>query len=192
MLNDDHDLRKLHSEITQIAQQRFVLTTLAITVFGVVEAWTIPKMSDLRLEIVFLSAMLLNLLLLALFLYSMLLRAVLRCFSVYLLERGSQWERDWASYRKRLHPNYTLGQGLMFCVLTALTTLLPECLSLFYKNAPWPSSLLVYSHRFFGWGTLALVLAFTLLGDKMAPRAWTEAAIRDRWRGVLESGEQRE
>src|SRR5262249_36741212 len=37
------DVTKLHSEIIQFGNQRFILTTLAITSFGVLTAWMIPK-----------------------------------------------------------------------------------------------------------------------------------------------------
>jgi hypothetical protein len=37
------DERKLHNEINQIVNQRFILTTLALTLFGVLIAWMVPK-----------------------------------------------------------------------------------------------------------------------------------------------------
>ena len=35
--------RKLHSEVNQIVNQRFQLATIAITIFGVVVAWLLPR-----------------------------------------------------------------------------------------------------------------------------------------------------
>ena len=36
------DLRKIHAEVNQVANHRFLITTLGITLFGVVMAWMIP------------------------------------------------------------------------------------------------------------------------------------------------------
>ena len=37
------DSQKLHSEINQLVNQRFVLTTLAVTIFGAFTAWQIQN-----------------------------------------------------------------------------------------------------------------------------------------------------
>jgi len=40
---NNEDMRKVHGEINQIVNQRFLITTLAITMFGVIGAWMIPE-----------------------------------------------------------------------------------------------------------------------------------------------------
>ena len=40
---NSEDVIKINSEINQIVNQRFVITTTAITVFGVMIAWMFPK-----------------------------------------------------------------------------------------------------------------------------------------------------
>jgi len=37
------DLRKIHTEVNQLLNQRFLITSAAITVFAVFNAWIIPR-----------------------------------------------------------------------------------------------------------------------------------------------------
>ena len=39
---DTEDKSKIHNEINQIVNQRFILTTFAVTVFGVIIVWLLP------------------------------------------------------------------------------------------------------------------------------------------------------
>jgi hypothetical protein len=79
------DQRKIHAEITQIVNQRLQLTTFAITLFGVIGAWLIPKSSppkgsDLG-DFTFAATDLLITLLFAIYVYSHVLKGMLRVFT---------------------------------------------------------------------------------------------------------------
>jgi len=124
------DLRKVHAEITQIVNQRFLITTFAITVFGLIVAWLIPKNtppvgSDLGL-FTFAGSILLILLLLGLYWYSHSLKGMLRIFTSYLLvTEASAWEYDWERYRRTKYFGFTKAQTSIFLLLGILATSFP-------------------------------------------------------------------
>jgi hypothetical protein len=126
----DEDIRKIHAEVNQLVNQRFVLTTLAITAFGVVMAILVPRTSPVAGEkvagFVFLLTTVLSLLLFSLFLLSHLLRGMLRVFTTYLKVTGtSNWEADWGRYRCSRYLGYTKPQTLIFLMLNGLAIAFP-------------------------------------------------------------------
>jgi hypothetical protein len=78
------DERKLHAEINQIGNQRFLLTTLSLTLFGVLTAWMVPKESVHDTDIgafPFAISIILSILLFAIYFWSHLLKNTMRVFT---------------------------------------------------------------------------------------------------------------
>ena len=123
------DQRKLHAEVNQILNQRFLLTTAAITVFGVFSSWMIPKnplQNPAVLDkLVFAGAALLHLFLWLLFLWNRFLAALQSYITIYLALTGaSKWEADWKKFhpRRRLLSTGVIQNGvfLMLWVFTLI------------------------------------------------------------------------
>ena len=136
----NEDVRKLHGEINQITNQRFLLTTLAVTVFGVVTAWLVPRSgagsasaaSDSGMSYV--TATVLLVLLFLLYVVSHTLKRTLRTLTTYLeVFELSEWEGHWKVYRKDGYYAYTQTQTTFFIVLGALVAAF--CLAM-----QWPSA----------------------------------------------------
>jgi hypothetical protein len=132
------DLRKIHAEVNQLVNQRFLLTTLAITVFGVVIALLVPRtpptQDGMLGGFVLLLAALLSVLLFALFLLSHLYKGMIRVFTTYLKVTGaSNWEKDWGSFRQSPYLGYTKPQTLVFLILNLLTIAYPFLMAWVYN-----------------------------------------------------------
>lgn len=133
------DIQKIHSEVNQLVNQRLSLTTLAVTIFGAIIAWSIPKSplvpgADIG-AFVYATTTLLILILFSLFLLTHHLTYMLRIFTTYLDEsNASNWERDWAAFRA-MHKywGYTKPQALIFLVLGILSTAFPFVLAFVYS-----------------------------------------------------------
>src|SRR5574341_1837862 len=102
---DKADLQKIHNEINQIVNQRFVITTVAIAFFGVIVTLMNPKNNQIvdseNVAFIFIASILLTLSLLFFFSYSYWLKRQLRIFTTYLLvKKISNWERDWSEYTR--------------------------------------------------------------------------------------------
>jgi len=124
------DQRKLHAEINQIINQRFLLTTLAVTVFGIIAAWLLPKERPQPGTSVglftYAGSILLITLLFVLFFFLHRLRAMSKTLAAYLVvTKQSRWEQDWAEYRKKGYFGYTEVQAIVFPVLGGLAAAIP-------------------------------------------------------------------
>lgn len=145
------DQRKIHSEINQIVNQRFLITTAAITVLGVVGAWLIPKTAPSSSSplggFIFFGSVLLLIILFALFLYSHFLRGMLRTLTSYLIvTKTSQWESAWSEYRKTKYFGYTDAQTTVFIFLGLIASAYPFMLALIYSLSLEPYiGLLIHS-----------------------------------------------
>jgi uncharacterized membrane protein YidH (DUF202 family) len=135
--NDD-DRRKLHAEVNQLANQRFLVTTGAITVFGVIMALLVPRNSpqsgtDVG-AFIFLMSTMLSVLLFALFRLSDFYKRMMRVYSTYLKITGeSHWESDWSQFRQRhSYPGYTKSQTMVFSVLNLIATAFPFLLVIIF------------------------------------------------------------
>lgn len=125
------DVKKIHDEINQIVNQRFLITTLAITLFSVVGAWLVRE--DLNDILVFFVSSLLASLTFMLYIFSYTLKRTLRIFSTYLDVTGSSiWEKHWKSYRedeirteRRKTWAYSKGHAIVFMLLGGFSMLLP-------------------------------------------------------------------
>jgi len=154
----EEDLRKLHAEVNQIVNQRFIITTVAITVSGVIISILVPKSAPLSGSDVgafaYAGSILLMLVLLALFLYSHFLKVMIRVYTTYLtVTRRSNWEEDWENYRAR-YPRYlgfTRAQTIVFAALGVMAGTYPMMVSIGFGLSLEPSS------------AFALDAAFTVL-----------------------------
>jgi hypothetical protein len=124
----DNDIRKIHAEVTQIVNQRFQLTTLAILVVATVAGWAatiVGKSGSLDTGMVTALTFLVTLILLMIFAYFMLLLGMMRIWTVYLQEKSwSQFEGEWSIYRKertsREYLGYTKAGTIIFVLLGPL------------------------------------------------------------------------
>jgi hypothetical protein len=135
---DPEDVRKLHLEVIQIVQQRFLIATLAVTVFGVLGSWIVkdvPVSSGCVGGSIYASSALLSLLLLALFWLSHKLRCMLRILTTYLIvTKASNWEKDWEEFRKKPHVGYTKAYASsIFMVLVGFSAFFPFGISRIYS-----------------------------------------------------------
>ncbi|MBA3030226.1 MAG: hypothetical protein FP814_02510 [Desulfobacterium sp.] len=182
---DSEEKRKLHSEINQLVNQRFVLNGAAITLFGVITAWAIPKNQSLpdpnAAKLAFTASILLIILLFALYLVSHLARLTTRTLTTYLIVRGeSQWECDWKNYRdKKSYIAYTKSQTLLFLVLGFLSTIAPLIFLSIFKITLNPKEAL--------YALVLFELLYTVFVAGMGFGNWfyPEQDIENRWNEVL-------
>jgi hypothetical protein len=184
---NNEDVRKIHAESNQIVNQRFLITTFAITVFGVIGAWLIPKNtpaagSDLG-AFTFAGSILLISLLFILFLFNHFLRGMLRIYTTYLLATNkSDWEHDWERYRKEKYLGYTKAQTIVFLALGILSTVYPVILAEVY-------SLNITSQSGFWANIIVGVVYFILVIAMGFEGLWDpESKARERWQ-KLKGGE---
>lgn len=112
----NEEMRKLYSEILQLDNQRFLLTTAAVVLFSTVAGWVTTVMlrggpvavaQDL-VTVIFLplaSTALLWWILLAIFDFQLSKAATIRWLAAYLLLQGSRWEWTWHTFRKEVVKN---------------------------------------------------------------------------------------
>jgi hypothetical protein len=131
---NDEDRRKLHTEINQLINQRFLVTTVAITAFGVVMGMLAPRIPPTLSTgvggFVFLVSTVLSLILFSLFLLSHYCKGMIRVYSTYLiLKNASDWEVDWEKFRSHNYVGYTIPQTIVFLMLNAITSAFPFLIS---------------------------------------------------------------
>jgi hypothetical protein len=123
------DQRKLHAEITQIANQRFLIALFAITTFGVVEGWILPKLPTTPgAEIggfVFAISIVLCLLVFGLFMLNYALAQMQRVFTAYLIVTdASKWEQDWKRFRSESGSYWGYTRPFTFWVFVFLVVII--------------------------------------------------------------------
>lgn len=132
------DISKLHSQITNITHQAFLLTTSAITIFGVFVAFLIPKDTlqsgdPVKNHIVVFSILLLFLLNI-LYLMVHYNNRLLRIFTTYLLVCGSSnWETAWYQYCKKPFWGYLKVVSMVFTILGITSVILPYVFIVAYE-----------------------------------------------------------
>ena len=133
----DKDISKLHSEINQIANQRFLLSTLAVTIFGVISTWIMRETPTPNGQLGWFRYLASNIILIVLFgLFYLMhkLRATLRTISSYLIEtKSSGWEKDWKTFREKPYSSYTKALTALFLVLGILAISIPFILAFAYQ-----------------------------------------------------------
>ena len=182
---NQEDLRKVHNEVNQIMHQRFLVTTAAITVFGIMIAWSFPRTAEAVDEQRILStcavSVSLNLVLAALSWLNISLRRYSRVLTTYLVVANmSGWEADWEKHRRFLkfrHTDYNKPQSLVFLLLGVLATLYPFFVT-GVSGLEYPSRLAVGS--VVAAGLLELILA----GVSLSKRIEGESDAKDQWQAV--------
>ena len=178
------DQRKLHAEINQIINQRFLLTTLAVTVFGIIAAWLLPKERPQPGASVglftYAGSILLMTLLFVLFFFLHRLRAMSKTLAAYLiLTKQSIWEEEWKKYRKDPYFGYTELQAVVFLILGVLAVAIPFflCLGFSLKLDPIGGAA----------ATGAVGIIYMVLVAGMAFRNWfyKKEAAWERWKQQL-------
>lgn len=179
------DIQKIHSEVNQLVNQRLSLTTLAVTIFGAIIAWSIPKVPlapNVGLgAFVYAATFLLILILFSLFLLTHYLSIMLRIFTTYLDESdASNWEKDWATFRTRhkFWRGYTKPQSVIFLLLGVLTTIFPFVLAFVYSANIQPY-----------WGAIICSLAglfYLIFVYGMGFLGWfgKEEEVRQKWKSI--------
>lgn len=183
---NDEDLRKLHQEVNQIVQQRFLLTTVAIGVFGAMMAWAFPK-GDPKPDtlvplLTYLVCISLLFVLATLFSLHLCLKLFLRVLTTYLAETSaSVWEIHWAAWRKKgkKYMGYSKPQTVVFLALGLLALLYPVFIGVAYH---------LRQERFWmGMTSVAgvLYLLVAILFGLYYSMEGSELVYRERWREVL-------
>jgi hypothetical protein len=136
------DISKLHSEINQYINQRLIITTTAITIFGVVMGWVVFGLSATLQKGAQIQAQPVSLLLPAALLIVLIImlgycQAVVRqmhVVSTYLvLTKSSNWEKQYQSFADS--HEYTTQEDLplfIFAILGTLSIAIPLAISLLF------------------------------------------------------------
>jgi hypothetical protein len=179
----DDDIRKIHNEINQIVNQRYLITTAAITIYGLFTSILIPKEipypnSDLG-GLVFFGTILLLILLLMLFIYSRILKKMLRIFTYYLLvTNSSNWEIDWKKYRSKGYFGYSAAQTIIFLILGLLSAIYPFGLSLVFEQKLKPAIGLI------GIIIFGILYFIILIGLGFCKCLNSEKKIEQKWKSI--------
>src|SRR5271157_5680873 len=139
---DDKDLAKLHSEINQYINHRFVIATTAITITGVVLGWIVVGPSSgsglsgqapqVR-EVAFFSALSLSIILVVLYAVSQIInRSISKITSYLLITDSSTWEKIYRKLEEKggiIWSGQEESLGLVFGTLGLLAGLTPLVLA---------------------------------------------------------------
>lgn len=180
----NEDVRKLHQEVNQIWQQRFLVTTLAVTVFGVMIGLSVPRTQPDAGSPVgafpYVVSISLNLVLLSLVLLHASLKRYARFLTTYLLVSGiSKWESDIEGYRKRYwYLGYTLPQTFVFVLLGAFATLYPKGYTWIYSQT---------GDSTLEWAAISVGLVYVGIAVFAAysKKMNTEPDAEQRWKSLL-------
>ncbi len=176
------DLPKIHAEVNQIVNQRLSLTTLAVTVFGALIAWIIPKNSPSAGSdvgaFIYVATGLLLIILFSLFLLTHHLSYMLRIYTTYLDENNaSNWEKDWSAYRAKFnYMGYTKPQAYIFLVLGVASVAFPFLLAVIFSLNIEP--------KIGAIACLFMGLLYVIFVYGMGVRKWfaQEDEMRRRWK----------
>jgi hypothetical protein len=175
------DQRKIHAQINQILNQRFLLTTLAITLFGVIASWLIPKAPPSSHQPIggaaYALALVHSTITFTLFLLQVLLRGTLHLYTTYLVvTKTSGWEQDWTTLRKnRPYTAYSKPISIVFALLNVLIVIFPFTLAIVYDLdlSPLPGMWLLI--------TVGVVIEVLIIGLGFWGWFDNEQRIHDQW-----------
>src|SRR6266851_4269777 len=177
------DREKIHNEVNQIMNQRFVLTTFALTVFGAISAWLLPKTQPSADggvgRFVYAASIGLSFVVFWMYWLHHSLKKYPRVLTTYLqMSKGSGWESDWTDYRLVKHFSYTgyqHPQTVLFTFLGLLALAYPLGVKWWYSLCFKPWTGLIFG-LIFG---VANVSYIAVTGFRK-PNAY-EGLIRSRW-----------
>jgi hypothetical protein len=178
------DQRKIHAQVNQILNQRFLLTTLAITLFGVVASWGIPKspppVHGPLGGVPYAIATVQCIITFALFGLQVFLRNTLHLFTTYLaITKASQWEQDWIHFRKaRSYSAYKKPIAMIFALLNMVIIAFPFMLAIVYDLTLSPSTGM--------WILIAVgsIVEVLILGLGFGDWLDSEQKIHDQWTAI--------
>jgi hypothetical protein len=184
------DVHKIHAEVNQLVNQRFTLTTLAVTVFIAGLALLLPRdSSSVGTEVGiyrYSLSILLLLFLLLLFYLAHRLTYVLRTLTTYLDVSGvSGWESDWREYRGRYpwYIDYPQSQSIVFLGLGIIAGCFPFSLGALFRISLCPQ----FGAVCCGAGLLIYLLLVSCMGFGNFLKK--EKRIRQRWQRIKEETE---
>lgn len=188
---DAEDARKLHAEVNQIVNQRFTLTTIAITVFGGLSTLMTHDWSQ---DVTagpphyFVISSLLSVILFVLFFWSYMLTNTLRTFTIYLEESGrSGWEEDWSAFRRAgSYSAYSKPQAIMFLIINALGILFAFLthFSILHREDDASAMLAVFLFV----TTESSIFALSFRDGRLMDIFIRESEIRNRWKQLSTDG----
>ena len=133
---DQEDARKLHAEINQLSNQRFLVTTLSITVFVTANSALISRISGNQdgLGILTVFSLVLEIFLFSLSHLSDTIRHISRCEATFLVSSSAtHWEKPWRDFRRtHTYSGFAKVQTRLFALLIASQALLPFIFSVVF------------------------------------------------------------
>ncbi len=99
------DIRRVHSQINQIENQRFLIITVSLTLFGVFINASLPRQAAMAASdsvgLTWGGVILILFVLFLLFAYSQILTRMIFVLRTYLkVKKISNWEKDWEAYTR--------------------------------------------------------------------------------------------
>lgn len=189
---------KVHAEVTQLVNQRFLISAAAATAVAAAVGITVSKVSEARqpgdLVAPCLLSLFLTALLAALYVQSMRLRYFMRVLTTHLYP-DCQWEKEWYRYRLlyRRTPQHDIdAHALLFFVLPVASGAMPllsaalrrvEHLSWVYVSTPASWDL---------WTAFAAAVCLCgyVRASSLADETSTETRLRNRWAEVRKLDEK--
>lgn len=178
------DQRKLHAEINQLANQRFLLITASIAFFGIMLSFVmqgVPQDHGKTLSgLIFLKAGISSGTLFLLYWVSFQLRKMARTYAIYLVEtKSSVWERDIMRLRDEWRGSPILfssrTQAIIYLLLILASGVSPYAIKL-SNDFSVPQS--EYIWWYLQGGVCLLLMGFVLLGFPYNPTKRYEDKIR--------------
>ena len=178
----EEDIRKIHTEINQLANQRFVLSTFAITLFSVVVAWQLRVKVEKFETLTYVAYSFQTLLAILYFVNFHLLRKCRMLTSYLVISETSQFEIDWIKYRNRFNYfGYTTAQATVYGLLSLLTGLMPWIFSGQYRDSTTEDifTLILYPILFSLFCIILMLFVHTQRFEDRAARNWESLKEED-------------
>jgi hypothetical protein len=186
------DISKLHAEMNQYINQRLVITTTAITIFGVVMGWVVFGLSattqnGVKIQTQPVSLLLPTALLTVLVIMLWHCQAVVKqmhILSAYLeLTGSSNWEKQYQQFAKSR--KFTTQDDLpfiIFATLGILSILIPSAISLLFPpDLNFQMGMVVFA--FFIFSVASIVIFFKFWNERHYHRFRCE--VKNHWKTIL-------
>lgn len=181
------DTTKLHNEINQIKNQRFLLTTSAITVYGIVSGWLNSKVDVHSYTLVTFLSTLLYIILFLFFIYNNDLKETLMIISSYLVAtKNSKWEKNYALFQekriksmKKIASSLAIVQSTVYFILGAAIFFYPFIFTTNY----FQQKDFFYLHAFFSFCYFFLLIAVY----RRTKKNYSKNVLIARWNKILKT-----